>query len=151
MFNKVLVCTDGSETAIGAAEYAVELKKTFPAVDVVVVSVASTTLEACDICVGAFEIPVDHSDRMNAELKHYSRLKLERAVSVFEAAGQKVTSVLLQGDPGTEIAKYAEQESIDHIIIGSRGMGALGRMFLGSVAQKILSLVKCTVTVIKAR
>lgn len=42
------------------------------------------------------------------------------------------------GSPRTEIIRVAEEEKVDMIITGTRGMGSVRRTFLGSVSDHVL-------------
>jgi nucleotide-binding universal stress UspA family protein len=53
------------------------------------------------------------------------------------------------GDPGFEIASFAEKLNADLIVMPSHGRRGLGRLFLGSVAERVLRLAQCPVVVIK--
>ena len=61
-----------------------------------------------------------------------------------------VETHLLEGDPVTGVVGYVEQHSIDLVVVGSRGLGAPGRFFLGSVSDGILHHAGCSVLVVKA-
>jgi len=49
------------------------------------------------------------------------------------------------GDPATAIVKYAKRHNVDLIVMGSRGLGKVKEVILGSVSRKVcnLSLVSC--------
>ena len=47
------------------------------------------------------------------------------------------------------IAQYAEQLSASQIIMGSRGMSAIGNLLLGSIATKVIHLAHAPVTLVK--
>lgn len=47
------------------------------------------------------------------------------------------------------IAEYAQNHHIGHIVMGTRGLGSVKGLLLGSVATKVLSLVDMPVTLIK--
>ena len=47
-----------------------------------------------------------------------------------------VSHVLLEGDPATEIARYAADAAIDVIVIGTHGRTGVDRLMLGSVAER---------------
>ena len=53
------------------------------------------------------------------------------------------------GDPGTEIVRLAENEQADVIIMPSHGRTGLSRLFLGSVAERVLRLARCPVLVLR--
>lgn len=55
---------------------------------------------------------------------------------------------ILVGSPAPTITTYAEQHECDHIIMGTRGLGAVTSLVLGSVATKVLSLSKIPVTLV---
>lgn len=53
------------------------------------------------------------------------------------------------GNPARTIVAYAEREGADLIVMGSRGMGDIGGLLLGSVSHKVSSLAKCTCMTVK--
>jgi nucleotide-binding universal stress UspA family protein len=53
------------------------------------------------------------------------------------------------GDPGHEIATYAEQVSAGLIVVSSQGRSGLGRLLIGSVADRLVRLAHCPVLVLK--
>lgn len=62
-----------------------------------------------------------------------------------------VETHLLEGDPVDGVVRYAEKHSVDLVVVGSRGLGATGRFFLGSVSDGILHHAGCSVLVVKPR
>jgi nucleotide-binding universal stress UspA family protein len=48
-----------------------------------------------------------------------------------------------------EIARVAQDKGVDQIVMGTHGRGAVGRLFLGSVAQRVIQLAPMPVTVVK--
>lgn len=57
--------------------------------------------------------------------------------------------VSMTGPVAQSIADYAKNNNIDHIIMGTRGLGAISGLVLGSVTTKVLTLVDIPVTLIK--
>jgi nucleotide-binding universal stress UspA family protein len=55
------------------------------------------------------------------------------------------------GSPGSEIIARADEWSPDLIVVGSHGRTALGRMFFGSVSQKVINGARCSVRVARGR
>lgn len=53
------------------------------------------------------------------------------------------------GDPGHEIARYAEQVDAGLIIVSSHGQAGLTRLLIGSVAERVVRLAHCPVLVLK--
>jgi nucleotide-binding universal stress UspA family protein len=60
-----------------------------------------------------------------------------------------VSHVLLQGDPATEIVRYATDAGIDAIVIGTHGRTGTDRPEMGSVAEKVMREAPCSVLVVK--
>jgi nucleotide-binding universal stress UspA family protein len=60
-----------------------------------------------------------------------------------------VHHVFLEGDPATEIVRYAAEAGIDLIVMGTHGRTGLERLLMGSVAEKVMREAKCSVLVVK--
>jgi nucleotide-binding universal stress UspA family protein len=59
----------------------------------------------------------------------------------------EVSAETYTGSPAWEVIKKADKWKPDLIVVGSQGRSALGRLFLGSVSQKILTEARCSVRV----
>ncbi len=79
--------------------------------------------------------------------KEYWRRQLEEV----RPANTKipVSHVLLEGDPATEIARFAADAGIDVIVIGTHGRTGVDRLVIGSVAEKVMREAPCSVLVVK--
>jgi nucleotide-binding universal stress UspA family protein len=62
-----------------------------------------------------------------------------------------LTTAVLPGSPTHAIVEYAEQQDADLIVIGSHGRGAVSRLLLGSVAERILHVAGRPVFVVAHR
>jgi nucleotide-binding universal stress UspA family protein len=60
-----------------------------------------------------------------------------------------VRHVFLEGDPATEIVRYAFDAGVDLIVMGTHGRTGLERLLMGSVAEKVMREAKCSVLVVK--
>jgi len=61
-----------------------------------------------------------------------------------EAVGLEAEGIIVEGHPAEEIIKYAEENSIDLIVMGTLGKSGLDRFLLGSVADKVIRHSKNT-------
>ncbi len=61
----------------------------------------------------------------------------------------RATHCLLHGSPVQEIVKYAEDEDVDMIVIGTHGRRGLFRVLMGSVAEGVVRKADCPVLTIK--
>jgi nucleotide-binding universal stress UspA family protein len=83
--------------------------------------------------------------------------RLERAREVFrghtadlDRRGIKHKEVVVFGDPRDKIIEVAAECGVANIIIGSRGLGAVKRMVLGSVAEYVVKHAACHVIVARS-
>ncbi len=86
-----------------------------------------------------YEIPVDHKTE---------HVRLNKDAKALEACGVKVTPLLRTGSPAKTIIKEAEKQSVDLIIVGSHGHGALQKILIGSTSESILKKSKIPVLLI---
>jgi nucleotide-binding universal stress UspA family protein len=60
-----------------------------------------------------------------------------------------VTHVLLDGDPASEIVRYAADAGISMIVMGTHGRTGVERQLMGSVAEQVMRDATCSVLVVK--
>lgn len=60
-----------------------------------------------------------------------------------------ISHVLLEGDPATEIVRYARDAGMDQIVIGTHGRTGVERLLMGSVAERVMREAPCSVLVVK--
>lgn len=60
-----------------------------------------------------------------------------------------VTHVLLEGDPATEIVRYAADTKTDVIVMGTHGRTGAERELMGSTAESVMREAPCSVMVVK--
>lgn len=60
-----------------------------------------------------------------------------------------VVKVYRTGDPAETITEYAKEINADLIIMGSRGLGLVRGVLLGSVSKYVLEHTKCPVLIVK--
>jgi nucleotide-binding universal stress UspA family protein len=147
---KILVPVDGSEASKKAAEQAVLLARTFGS-PVVFVTVVETmheyTFSDYSGMVSPDYFSIQESiDKMNVER---GTGMLEEVVSSLDCSGLKIEKTVLLGDAHPEIVKYAKKHRCDLIVMGHRGLNPFQRMFLGSVAKRVIEDAPCSVYVVK--
>ena len=75
--------------------------------------------------------------------------ELAAARAELDAAGLKYVTSIEVGPPAEVIARYAGEKKIDQIILGTRGLGAISGMLLGSVTTKIIRETDTPVLLVK--
>lgn len=74
---------------------------------------------------------------------------LASARTLLDAAGIRYTPTVLIGPVAETIHQFAIDRQCDKIVMGTRGLGALGSMLLGSVSSDVLKLTALPVTLVK--
>lgn len=86
----------------------------------------------------------------DTELEKIGALLLEKSAERARAEGLSgVATELLEGDPAGEILRHADANGVDLMVPGSRGLGDLKSLFLGSVSHKLISDGACPCLVVK--
>lgn len=81
--------------------------------------------------------------------RHHAELALAERLTDTRFAGLK--KHIAFGDPGHEIADFAEREHADLIVLSSHGRTGLRRLLIGSVAERTIRLAHCPVLVLKSK
>lgn len=69
--------------------------------------------------------------------------------SLGDMKGINVEPVLLEGNPAEELIRYAEEEKMDIVVMGTLGKTGLDRLLLGSVAENLVRHSKVPVMVVR--
>jgi nucleotide-binding universal stress UspA family protein len=90
-----------------------------------------------------------HEHEYGAPEAATGRVILEAGIEALRAAGIRHVARVVFGDPAREVANYATANHCEAIVMGTRGLGTVGTLVLGSVAHKVLHLVRVPVTLVK--
>jgi nucleotide-binding universal stress UspA family protein len=74
---------------------------------------------------------------------------LAPARAVLDRAGLGYTPAVLLGPVAATIAQYADDKGCEKIVMGTRGLGAIGGVLLGSITTEVLRLTQLPVTLVK--
>lgn len=150
----ILVPTDGSEGSLKAAALAGELARSLDAkVTVLLVhDERSIVAEAWNAVLPEAGSAPDAGPAGNARASMEAHA-LENQLAQTSAAVGDVASgierVQLWGHPATEICRYAADNGVELIVMGSHGRSALTRAILGSVSHAVVNSADCAVTVVR--
>ena len=136
---RVLVPTDFSDEATKAVDEGLSLVNNASQLTVLHVAPQAVPSEG-DFVVGwNFESDENRADQLLGMLrKKFSDKKYAN-----------VHFEVLFGTPATEIAKFAEKEQADLIMLPSHGRTGLARLMIGSVAERVVRLAHCPVLVLR--
>jgi nucleotide-binding universal stress UspA family protein len=137
MFGRILLAVDGSEQAKEAVRVAVDLARK-----------SSGEIFICHV----HEKGLVSRETVDLESRDEARELTDAVLDVVRKAGVPARSELrVSGTAGVakEILEAAREFDVDTIVLGSRGLGDLAGLLLGSVAHKVIQLADCPVVVVR--
>lgn len=137
MYQHILLAVDGSENAVRAAKEAVKIASNDSLIEMVYVADFEKA-----------KTEVLHATSSESLLLERKR-KVAPIEEVLRAADKQFKLTILHGTPGPEIVKYANENKVDIVVIGSRGLNGLQEMVLGSVSHKVMKRVQCPALIVK--
>jgi universal stress protein A len=143
---KILVPTDFSDASECALRYGRAMAAAFHAHLHVLHVMESLIAHAW-----AAEVYVSAMPNLRDEIEREAR---ERLTKILDPAGElrpEPRVVLQTGNPFIEIIRYARDEEIDLIVMGTHGLGPIAHMLLGSVAEKVVRKAPCPVLTVRSQ
>ena len=141
--HKLLVPVDGSDNAMRALEYTIRLAKDYGPIELVILHAHEPPVVYGEL---AFYMP---EEKVKELQRKYGEDILRPSIETAKRAGVTFTSQVLIGDIPQSIVSCAETLGCDGIVMGTRGMSAIGNLVAGSVATKVIHLTKLPVTLVK--
>jgi len=144
MFKTMLICTDGSECSLRAAQKGVTLAKEQDA------CVLLLHVEASGLPV--YTVPWQLEIGSIATLPRMTKQQhsnLDRIQALCQTAGLRYRCRHESGHAAEQILRVAEEESVDLIVVGSRGLSEWKSLVLGSVSDHVVHHAECSVLVVR--
>jgi nucleotide-binding universal stress UspA family protein len=142
--HKILLATDFSEPSDAALDYARALAGAFNARIHVLHVLEDLAAHAWTTEVYVAALPGVHE-----EMERQARERLDAVFPAAERERYGVQTVLRSGSPFVEILRYASEEAIDLIVMGTHGRGPIAHMLLGSVAERVVRKAPCPVLTVR--
>ncbi len=145
---KILHPTDFSERSLAALPLAIDLAQRYEA-ELHCLHVVEMPSEF--ILEDSYMLPlVTEYQPDYGKLKEAAESHLEQFVAehVPDLQGS-VKRAVVTGKPFAEIIRYAREQNIDLIVLGTHGRSALGSVLLGSVAEKVVRKAPCAVLTVR--
>ena len=140
---RILFPTDFSEGSSYALPYAVDLAKHYNA-KLYIVHVSYDIGKAFQS-----HVPHSSSDEFHKEMDEWAGKQMETCCIEEVRALSNVEKKVLTGVPYDEIIKFADNENIDMIVIGTYGRSALERFIFGSTAERVVRRAPCAVLTVR--
>jgi universal stress protein A len=140
---KILHPTDFLESAERAQQEAIRLARSIGA-ELILLHVAVETPLYGE---GLFNMP--EVKEVYAAARKWATATLEERAVKIRGDGLATRWLLRTGVPHDEIVKTATEEGADYVVIGTHGRGGLERVFLGSVADRVVRTAPCPVVTVR--
>ena len=151
-FDKIMAAIDGSKESMHAANCAIGVAKRYNATLVGLTVLPQELRYDYKIDQVDPEIPmtpvrgVVELSRLEIEDKWFTGIKKNALASNVRIE----TEVVMEGKSVvSDIIEYSEKQSIDLIVIGTKGKTGLRRLLLGSVSQGVLTYAHCPVLLVR--
>ena len=146
-YKKILVPFDGSEHAKKALTQAIALAEACDHAKLYIASVcnmvsAMSNFDQVSIAEGCL------TTKLTEDLEAQCKEDLAEAEKMVPA-GMDYETLYEVGSPGPVLLNMAEEKDCDLVVMGSRGLGPLKGIFMGSVSSYLVSRSKCPVLIVK--
>lgn len=138
---KILIPVDGSPASIRALNLAIDQ---LPKANFVIVNVQNTA--TLNLGGGGGVMPLDWIEQQEEAA---TRKALREAITVCTGAGVAYVTRSERGAIAETVARVAQEENVAQIFMGTRGLGGVRGLVLGSVATQLLHLADVPVTLVK--
>jgi nucleotide-binding universal stress UspA family protein len=145
VFTRIVVGTDGSETAGEAVHQAVDLAKLTGAQLSIVSAYAPVPKRRVQDEQAAAPADVQHQIGPREDVN----LILEAAAAEARKEGVEVQTHPAEADPAEAILDVAEKTKADLIVVGNKGMTGARRFLLGSVPNNVSHHAPCSVIIVR--
>ncbi len=146
LYRRVLHPTDFSKASRRAFDHAVALaKKERAELLLLHVMIPPTPFVG-----NGYVSPKTYED-LEAAALHSAESQMKTALAKAKKAGGRVTAILSEGVPFEQIVRTAKSKRADLIVIGTHGRTGFSRLFLGSVAERVIQLAPCPVLTVRSR
>ncbi len=143
---RILVPTDFSDCSSAALRYGLAFAERFDAHLHLLHSVQSPFDQPW-----AAEVYAVSEDQFETAAREKADEQLARLAAESGRSAAQVTCMTAIGAPFRSIVTYATEESIDLIVMGTHGRGAIAHLLIGSVAENVVRKAPCPVLTVRLR
>ena len=150
MYDRILVPTDGSDTAENAVEHALDVAEKYGA-EVHALYVVDT--DSMSLTLGGEQLDRIEQGQFGEMEEVKAKADAATGYVADRAADRGLDAVehVSAGKPHDMIADYAEDRGVDLVVMGSHGRSGVRRALLGSVTERVLRETHVPVLVVDVR
>jgi universal stress protein A len=143
---RILLCTDFSENSVAAREHAIDYAVAFGASLSILHVVNSSRLGFPAFEVG---VPFDLQEVLKG-IEESVKKAFEIMVQECGSSVRDVKTYSRIGVPANEIVRFAQEESVDLIVMGTHGWTGFRHLILGSTAENVVRTATCPILTVKS-
>lgn len=138
---KIMIATDGSENVKNAVSWGIELAKATGAK-------IKAVYVLPPVSVSIATRGERWADSLRNHLKDEGKSATEYVVEAGKKADVEVEPIIIEGNPADDIVRFATENGIDLIVMGTLGRTGISHLLLGSVAENVVRHSKTQVLVV---
>ncbi len=146
MTRRILHPSDFSAASNAAFKKAIEMAKASRA-ELLIVHVINPIIPVAG---EGYVSPKMYED-LAASTRAWARKQLDRLLAKARKSGVRAKGVLAEGAAHEQIARMAKTTRADLVVMGTHGRSGFAKLFLGSVAGRVITAAPCPVLTVKGR
>ena len=147
MIKNILVPVDGSGPSGKALKLAVDIAEKYDA-NLSVLLVASHEIDKKLQNFTNHEYSLKDNNAAKTVSEQMGKSTINGMVNMLKTT-VAIKSVVLFGNPATQIVEYSMENNVDMVVMGNRGLGDIKGMMMGSISRKVNRQVKCAFVSVK--
>ncbi len=136
---RILLPTDFSESASHALRYGISFAREYKA-ELILLHV----VETLSVGYASDLFPVPMAEVLD-EISGYAKTEIAKLTAQAMERGVAAREVVLQGKPAVEIIRFAREQAVDMIVLGTHGRGVLDHALFGSTTERVVRKAPCPV------
>jgi nucleotide-binding universal stress UspA family protein len=136
---RILLPTDFSESASHALRYGISFAREYKA-ELILLHV----VETLSVGYASDLFPVPMAEVLD-EISGYAKTEIAKLTAQAMERGVAAREVVLQGKPAAEIIRFAREQAVDMIVLGTHGRGVLDHALFGSTTERVVRKAPCPV------
>ena len=147
MIRRILHPSDFSRASGAAFKKAVEMAKAGRA-ELMVVHVVSPVVP---MAAGEGYVSPKMYEEIAASTRAWAQKQLDKLLAKAKQAGVRAKGFVLDGSAHEQIVRFARSKHADLLVLGTHGRSGLAKLFLGSVAGRVVAAAPCPVLTVRGK
>ena len=90
-------------------------------------------------------------DQLSASSRAWAQKRLDSLVAQAKKSRARVKGFILEGAASDEIVRFARARRVELIVMGTHGRKGIAKLFVGSVADRVVAAATCAVLTVRGK